>query len=576
MPANNFNIHGLTPSQVLEAQEKYGYNRLDYKKENPFWEAIKSLAKEPMVLLLLVASSIYFISGKTGDGIFLASAIVLVAAISLYQDSRSRNALEKLKHFSQPNCKVIRDGEVVEIKSDDLVVGDSLMVEEGTAISADGVIVHSNDFSVNESILTGESLPVYKDQSKEDHFIYRGTTVSSGLAIATITAIGSATKLGKIGKSLESIQEERTPLELQIGNFVKKMVIAGAVVFLIVWAINYFKTYDILDSLLKALTLAMSILPEEIPVAFTTFMALGSWRLMKMGIVVKQMKTVETLGSATVICTDKTGTITENKMSLAGLYVLASQKTSKPEDALGEEEKALIRLAMFASEPIPFDPMEIVLHEAYTNAATDDERQHYHMVHEYPLGGKPPMMTHLFENESGQRIIAAKGAPEALMPISNLTDVEKQQIEAAANALAMNGYRLLAVGEATFPGNDFPAEQQQFQFRFKGIVAFYDPPKQNIQAVLEDFYKAGIAVKIVTGDNAATTAAIAKQVGFRGYDKSISGDELMQLSDAELQERVISTQVFTRMFPEAKLKIINALKAKNEIVAMTGDGVNDG
>ncbi|MDZ4679748.1 MAG: cation-translocating P-type ATPase [Saprospiraceae bacterium] len=576
MPANNFNIHGLTQSQVLESREKFGYNRLDYKKENPFWEAIKSLAKEPMVLLLFMASSIYFISGKTGDGIFLASAIVLVATISLYQDSRSRNALEKLKQFSQPNCKVIRDGEVVEIKSDDLVTGDSLMVEEGTAIAADGIIVHSNDFSVNESILTGESLPVYKDSTKEDRFIYRGTTVSSGLAIATITAIGSGTQLGKIGKSLESIQEEKTPLELQIGNFVKKMVIAGAVVFAIVWAINYFKTYDILDSLLKALTLAMSILPEEIPVAFTTFMALGSWRLMKMGIVVKQMKTVETLGSATVICTDKTGTITENKMSLAALYVLASQKTSKPEDALGEEEKALIRLAMFASEPIPFDPMEVALHEAYQHAATDDERPHYHMVHEYPLGGQPPMMTHLFENESGQRIIAAKGAPEALMQVSNLSDVEKQQIETAANTLATNGYRLLGVGEAVFAGNDFPAEQQQFQFRFRGIVAFYDPPKHNIQSVLEDFYRAGMTVKIVTGDNAATTAAIAKQVGFRGYENSISGDELMQLSDAELQERVINTQVFTRMFPEAKLKIINALKAKNEIVAMTGDGVNDG
>ncbi|NUO01863.1 MAG: cation-translocating P-type ATPase [Saprospiraceae bacterium] len=576
MPANNFNLHGLTPSQVLEAREKYGYNRLDYKKENPVWEAIKSLAKEPMVLLLLVASSIYFISGKTGDGIFLASAIVLVAAISLYQDSRSRNALEKLKYFSQPNCKVIRDGEVVEIKSDDLVVGDSLMVEEGTAIPADGIIVQANDFSVNESILTGESLPVYKDQSKEDRFIYRGTTVSSGLAIATITAIGSVTKLGKIGKSLESIQEEPTPLELQIGNFVKKMVIAGAVVFLIVWAINYFNTYDILDSLLKALTLAMSILPEEIPVAFTTFMALGSWRLMKMGIVVKQMKTVETLGSATVICTDKTGTITENKMSLAGLYVLASQKTSKPEDAMDEEEKELIRLAMFASEPIPFDPMEVVLHEAYANSATDDERPQYRLVHEYPLGGKPPMMTHVFENESGQRIIAAKGAPEALMPLANLTVLEKQQIEAAVNALAANGYRLLGVGEAAFTGTDFPAEQQQFQFRLKGIVAFYDPPKNNIRAVLEDFYAAGIAVKIVTGDNAATTAAIAKQVGFRGHDNSISGDELMLSSDAELKERVINTQVFTRMFPEAKLKIINALKAKNEIVAMTGDGVNDG
>ena len=211
----------------------------------------------------------------------------------------------------------IRNGKTEEIKSEDLVVGDSLIVEEGTSITADGIIVHSNDFSVNESILTGESFPVFKDKTTEDNFIFKGTTVASGLAIVTITNIGNETKLGKIGKSLESIEEEKTPLELQISNFVKKMVIIGTVVFVVVWAINYFRSYNLLDSLLKALTLAMSILPEEIPMAFTTFMAIGAWRLMKMGIVVKQMKTVETLGSATVICTDKTGTITENKMSLA-------------------------------------------------------------------------------------------------------------------------------------------------------------------------------------------------------------------------------------------------------------------
>ena len=326
MSANNFNIKGLTNDQVLEARKKYGFNRLVYKKENGFIDAIKSLAKEPMVILLLIASVIYFISGKTGDAIFLASAIVLVSAISLYQDSRSRIALEKLKNFTQPNCKVIRNAEVIEIKTEELVVGDSLMVEEGTAIAADGSIIHSNDFSVNESILTGESFAVNKDKEKEDHLIYLGTTVASGLAIATITAIGNETKLGKIGKSIESIKEEKTPLESQINNFVKKMVIAGAIVFLIVWAINYWHSYNVLDSLLKALTLAMSILPEEIPVALTTFMALGAWRLMKMGIVVKQMKTVETLGSATVICTDKTGTITENKMELAKLFVLSANR----------------------------------------------------------------------------------------------------------------------------------------------------------------------------------------------------------------------------------------------------------
>lgn len=576
MSANNFNITGLTDEEVTLARQKFGYNKLQYKKENGFLAALKSLAKEPMVILLFVAALIYFISGKTGDGIFLTSAIILVAAISLYQDSRSRNALEKLKTFTQPYCKVIRAGEVVEIKSEELVVGDSLMVEEGAYIAADGIIVHSNDFSVNESILTGESFSVFKDKTKEDNYIYLGTTVAGGLAIATITSIGNETRLGKIGKSLESIQEERTPLELQIGSFVKKMVIAGAVVFLVVWAINYFKSQNILDSLLNALTLAMSILPEEIPVAFTTFMALGAWRLMKAGIVVKQMKTVETLGSATVICTDKTGTITENKMSLAKLFLLSTGTISQPEDELSEEEKELIQLAMWASEPIPFDPMEVALHQTYADVIPIDERPHYKLIHEYPLGGKPPMMTHIFENSAGDRIIAAKGAPEALIHVSKLTKSEQQQINEAIETLAKEGYRVLGVGVASFSGQAFPAKQQELKFQFKGVVAFYDPPKKNIQKVLDDFNAAGIVVKIITGDNAETTTAIARQIGFRGFEKNISGDELMNLPQAELQTRVMDTHVFTRMFPEAKLRIINALKAQNQIVAMTGDGVNDG
>ncbi|EHQ28869.1 cation-translocating P-type ATPase [Mucilaginibacter paludis] len=576
MPLNNLNVKGLTTAQVAAARAKYGKNILDYKKENGFTDAIKSLAKEPMVLLLLVTSCIYFISGKTGDGIFLASAIILVAGISLYQDSRSRNALDKLKDFSQPFCKVIRNGNVEEIKSEELVLGDSLMVEEGTSITADGIIAQSNDFSVNESILTGESLAVYKDKAAADNVVYHGTTVASGLAIATITAIGNQTRLGKIGKSLESIAEEKTPLELQINNFVKKMVMAGAVIFLIVWGINYFNSFNILDSLIKALTLAMSILPEEIPVAFTTFMALGAWRLMKMGIVVKQMKTVETLGSASVICTDKTGTLTENKMSLAKVYTLTTNQILNVENMPGETERELVTLAMWASEPIPFDPMEIALHDAYSKISQGDKRPDYKMIHEYPLGGKPPMMTHLFENGSGKRIIAAKGAPEALMGISNLNSTEKKQITKAIDALAAEGYRVLAVAEADFAGNNFPATQQEFKFAFKGLVSFYDPPKKNISAVLQDFYKAGIAVKIITGDNAETTEAIAREINFHGFDRCISGDELMKLNETDLERTVEQTNIFTRMFPDAKLKIINALKAKNEIVAMTGDGVNDG
>ncbi len=573
---NNFNIKGLTASEVTSARTKFGRNTLNYKKENAFLRFVLSIVKDPMVVLLLVASIIYFISGKITDGIFLASAIVLVAVISSFQSARSRNALEKLKAFAQPNCKVIRDGVVTEIKTEELVVGDSLMVDEGALIAADATIVHSNDFSVNESILTGESMSVQKDESKEDKIIFSGTSVAGGLAIATVTAIGNETRLGKIGKSLESITEEKTPLELQINNFVKKMVIVGAIVFLIVWGVNFFHSHNIMDSLLKALTLAMSIMPEEIPVAFTTFMALGAWRLMKMGIVVKQMKTVETLGSATVICTDKTGTITENKMSLAKVYLLASNEIKTADEIKTDDEKALIKIAMFASEPIPFDPMEVALHNAYKGIMADDERLNYKMVHEYPLSGTPPMMTHVFKNPSGTEIIAAKGAPEAMMAVSNMNEADKNNINAAIKSLTDEGFRVLGVGYADEMSDNFPATQQEIKFHFKGIVAFYDPPKKNINAVLESFYKAGMAVKIVTGDNAATTASIAKQVGFKDYENSITGDELMKLSDADLKQKVIDINLFTRMFPDAKLKIINALKEQHEIVAMTGDGVNDG
>ncbi|MGN6394457.1 MAG: cation-translocating P-type ATPase [Mucilaginibacter sp.] len=577
MTGNNYGIQGLSDNEVIKSRARFGVNDLSFKKTNEFIDALKRIAKEPMVILLLVTSCIYFISGKTGDGIFLASAIVLVAGISLYQDSRSRIALEKLKNFSQPKCKVIRNGAVTEIKSGELVVGDSLMVEEGTSITADGFIVHSNDFSVNESVLTGESLTVYKDRASADNLIFCGTTVASGLAIATITAIGGQTRLGKIGKSLETIDNEKTPLELQINNFVKKMVAAGGIVFVGVWVINYFRSPDILDSLIKALTLAMSILPEEIPVAFTAFMALGAWRMMKMGVVVKQMKTVETLGSASVICTDKTGTLTENKMALAKVYTPEEDTVA---DAIAGSstgpQQELVELAMWASEPIPFDPMEVALHTAYSNSGIKDERPDYKMIHEYPLSGKPPMMTHLFENGSGRRIIAAKGAPEALIAVSNLTETEIEHIALAIRAMAAEGYRVLGVGKANFTGDDFPDTQQEFKFEFKGLVAFYDPPKKNITAVLHGFYRAGIKVIIITGDYTETTGAIARQIDFRGPERSLSGDALMQLSEKELQQEVRKVNIFTRMFPDAKLRVIDALKANKEIVAMTGDGVNDG
>lgn len=566
---------GLSDDEVLLSRKEHGRNALDVKHENTFFQLLKSLVAEPMVVLLLTAAAIYFISGDTGDGFFLAGAIILVAAISLYQDKKSRNALAQLKAYNTPKSKVIRNGAVTEIKSEDVVVGDSLIAEEGKPVTADGIVTYAHDFFVNESVLTGEALPVAKEINGENDHIYSGTTVTGGLGIATVTAVGNETQLGKIGRALESITEEKTPLEIQINAFVKKMVVIGAIVFFIVWALNYARSYQLLDSLLKALTLAMSILPEEIPVAFTTFMVLGAWRLMKMGIIVKQMKTVETLGSATVICTDKTGTLTENRMSLAKLYTPAAPFIADADGSLDEHAKELVRIAMWASEPVPFDPMEIAIHEAYTRTAINDERAVYAMLHEYPLSGRPPMMTHIFENAEGKRIIAAKGAPEAILRIAALPSITKQAIEKVVDEMTAEGFRVLAVAESHFDGKDFPEQQQSLPFLFTGLVAFYDPPKQNIARVLQDLYHAGIQVKIITGDGALTTAAIARQIGFTGFDKSISGDDVMQLTDEDMQHAAAYNQVFTRMFPEAKLKVIQALKARGEIVAMTGDGVND-
>jgi Ca2+-transporting ATPase len=476
----NYNIKGLSAIEIEASRTKYGYNSINQKKESPIFEALKSLAKEPMVIILLIAAFIYFISGNSADGIFLALSVILVAGISLYQDSKSRTAIKALETFIKPFCKVIRDNKIIEINTEELVIGDFMVVEEGTSVPADGVIERANDFAVNEAILTGESYSISKDQTTKDKSIWTGTNVTSGLAIAKVTAIGNQTRIGKIGQSITDIKEEKTTLELQIGSFVRLMVIIGSIVFMIVWAINFIHTLNILDSLLKALTLAMSILPEEIPVAYTTFMAMGAWRLMKLGIVVKKMKTVEALGNATIICTDKTGTITENKMKLAKLFLPESNQIINIDDGLEVEGKQLITWAMWASEPIPFDPMEIELHQLYAEFSTNDERSGYKMVHEYPLDGKPPMMTHVFADTNGNRIIATKGAPEAIIGVTNLNDDSKNKVKEATQILASEGYRVLGVASGNMDGAIYPKKQQDIKFEFKGLMAFYDPPKKKL------------------------------------------------------------------------------------------------
>ncbi len=580
MPTNPYPFQGLSDTQVEASRQKYGTNAPQQTGNNAWWEALKDTVTEPMFILLVACTIIYFSLNELSEGFFMLGAIVLVSAISFYQDSRSKKALEALKAlkaYTQASTTVIRNNNIVELPSEEIVVGDLVIASEGELIPADGKILQIHDFSVNESILTGEAFAVYKEvNSPENNQVFQGSLVQSGQCVFETTTVGQQTRLGKIGTSMSQIESEKTPLQTQIDNFVKKMAAIGAIIFFIIWGINYVQSRDILESLLKGLTIAMSVLPEEIPVAFATFMALGAWRLMKQGIIVKQTQTVEALGSATVICTDKTGTITENKMELYQVYVFKTNAVLSESQWKEVPAIELISAAMWASEPTPFDPMEKALHEAYLQVASSDERPRFQLVHEYPLAGKPPMMTHVFESENGQRIIACKGAPEALLRHSTLSEEEKATVHQQISDFAAEGLRVLGVGIAKYNQDKFPEKQQEFTFQFLGLVGFYDPPKHNIAKVFKQFYDAGIQIKIITGDNSLTTEAIAKQAHFKSNYPPITGDDLLKLNEEEMAVKIAETSIFTRMFPEAKLEIINTLKSQNQIVGMTGDGVNDG
>ena len=567
------NLKGLSDSEVKKAQEQYGDNAIKSDQNSAWYSLLFDILKEPMTLILIAVSIIYLLVGDLGEAAFMFVAIVAVTGISFYQDSRNQKALQELEKLNEPLSSVIRNGRLVEIPTHEITIGDLCVTEEGKMINADGNIVHSNDFSVNESALTGESMSVFKDIDHPE--IYSGTLTVSGLAIFEVTAIGAETKLGKIGTSILSIKEEKSPLQLQIEKFVKGMAIIGIIVFVMVCGFNYFQTKDIVSSLLNGLTLAMSILPEEIPVAFTTFMALGSWKLLREGIIVKKSSVVETLGSTTVICSDKTGTITENSMKLKAIYDAKTSSVFDENQFKNVEISEIIQYAMWSSEPVPFDPMEKTLHRVYEQTQLD-ERNQYQMFFEYPLSGKPPMMTHCFKNNKNQRIIAAKGAPEAILNVSNLSEEVKNQLKKVIDDFGLKGFRLLGVAKSNFEEDNFPKHQQDLPFEFLGFVVFYDPPKKGINTVFQQIYDAGIKVKVITGDNAETTKSIAEQAGILHAENSITGSEIAQLSETDLLQTAHDKVLFARMFPEAKLAVVKALKEDGEVVAMLGDGVNDG
>ncbi|MBK6564095.1 MAG: cation-translocating P-type ATPase [Saprospiraceae bacterium] len=572
--SNPYPFAGLTDEEVFI---KSAQGISESKKSlwgNPQVKATINMVSEPMFILLVISATIYFILGEYNEAWFMTGAIILVSAISFYQEIREKKALAALQDYSQEKQKVIRNNAIIEIKTEELVSDDLVVCSEGNLIPADGFILSQNDFSVNESLLTGESLPVYKNMSSPELTqIFQGSQVTSGQCVMKIASIGKNTRLSQMGMKLDKMEYKKSPLQTEIDSFVTKMALIGLIFFVCICVITYFKTFNFTSSLLAGLTIAMSVLPEEIPVAFATFMALGAWRLIQKGIIVKKTDIVEALGSIRYLCLDKTGTITQNKMEMVMMYDF--EKDEILEEKKFVESPELLEYAMWSSETEPFDQMEKSIHHFYKKNTKKDKRPLYRMIREYPLEGKPPYMTHVFGNGDGDIIIACKGAPEALITLCKLPKNDIERLEKNIHKMATLGYRILGVGKAQKIPITLPDAASEITMNFLGLIAFYDPPKPKINEFIQSVRKAGIDIKMITGDNPVTAINIGEKAGFGKMVLTVTQNELLQMDDATFDKTVVEYDIFARISPEVKLKIIYALQ-KSGLVAMTGDGVNDG
>ena len=566
---------GLSATEVTTSRLQFGRNQLTASESQTGWRLLVDVVTEPMFILLAVACLLYVVLGQWQEGVVLGVAMALVGGISVYQTIRSDRALQALRQLTQPTVSVLRGGTLTSLAVAEVVMGDVLWLTEGQTLPADGLLVQANDCSVDEAILTGEAMPVVKTVPDTDRF-FAGTVLTSGSAYLRVTAIGDGTELGKLGRSVLAISTEKTPLQRQISQFVRLMAFVGFGAFVLVWGINFYHSGNWETALLLGLTIAMSVLPEEIPVAFSSFMALGAARMVRFGVLTKQPQTVESIGSVTVICTDKTGTITQEGMKLAKLYDAATHTLVDVADTLSASAMDVLACARWASEPSPFDAMEKALVAAFNQKNSAATAQLRPLIHEYPLAGTPPMMTHVYSLDTNTAQVAGKGAVERIVRVCHLSKMDATAVLKQATDLAGQGYRVLGVAGCEWKKKTYPAQQDDFSWAFKGLVALENPPKANAKKVIHQFGRAGISVKLITGDSPETAQAIARQVALPNADALLTGEQVMALSDEALQQQAGAVTVFARMFPDAKLRVIRALKAAGEVVAMTGDGVNDG
>ena len=569
-------MEGLTKSQVIELQAQDGFNELDVTDKKTLFKLLLRIFAEPTFALLLLAGSIYLVIGKFDDALILLGFIFISVGITLFQERKSEKAIEALKDLSSPRAIVIRDGITQRIAGKDIVVGDILILEEGDRIPADALLIEAHDLLVDESLLTGESEPTKKVGANQVH---SGCMVVRGSGIAKVTAIGMQTELGKIGSSLKQIIVLNSPLQEDIGLLIKRVTIFALSLSIIVLVIYGLMHDNWLQGALTAISLTMALLPEEFTVILTVFMALGVWRIARQNVLTRYAPVIETLGSITALCVDKTGTLTLNKMSLE---VLATPRDilmlSSKDDELNPSQKELLSYCVLASEVKPFDPMEQAFHEKrHLFPEYINQYGSYELVHEYGLSPELPAMTHIWQaTGSNESLVAIKGAPEAVLKRCNLSQTQMAVIEKQIKDLASQGLRLLGVAKSQYTKQspNWPATLSSFEFTWLGLVGLKDPIRKEVPASIQKCQKAGIRVIMITGDHAITAQAIAKQAGIDSASV-LSGSDINTLSDVELREAVKKTSVYVRIKPTEKLRLVKALQANNEVVAMTGDGVND-
>jgi Ca2+-transporting ATPase len=592
LPAETGTEAGLSRAQAAERLARDGPNELPSSKPRSVFAIAASIVREPIFLLLIACGAIYLLLGDKGEALMLMGFVLVVIAIAFVQERKAERALEALRDLSSPRALVLRGGEAQRIAGREVVRGDLLLLAEGDRVPADAVLVAGKSLSADESLLTGESVPVAKlpativpeamspPGGDGSPFLFSGTMIVQGKGSATVVATGGRTALGRIGRSLASLVPEPSRIQTETARIVKRLAALGLALSALV-ALWYGATRgDWLHGLLAGITLAMAILPEELPVVLTLFLGLGAWRIAQHGVLTRHIPALEMLGSATVLCVDKTGTLTQNRMALSWLWAagqaLELAKLGKSE--LPESFHETVEFALLASHRDPFDPMEKAIHEAAARTLEGTEHLHgdWTFVSEYPLSPDLMAMSRVWRSpDLANCVIASKGAPEAVFDLCHLDAAMRKAISGQVDALAARGLRVLGVARAAFSATPLPPIQHDFAFEFLGLIGLADPVREAVPAAIAESYAAGIRVIMITGDYPATAAAIAREIGLRSPQSYVTGQQFEALDDAELARRVAQVDVYCRALPEQKLRIVEALKANGDIVAMTGDGVND-